>query len=260
MDNFVIKDSLLDVKSITAGYTYYSNVPVISDISFSLNSGDILGVCGRNGSGKSTITSAIFGICQLYQGRISLSGEQLDHRPLYYRAQKGIRLLPQNWQVFPALTVLENLAIPIHDPYTASDYRRLIQQIDDVLEKMPSNLQTFWINNISSRFLNVAGELSGGERQILALMRALLGYVKVLLLDEPLQHLSSDLHGSVCYTLKAFCSKPERAIVLVEHDLNFIKQTCNKFLLIDDGKILLEGDQSSIHKLSEHYNNLTNLT
>ena len=231
----MISDNLLVIDSLSSGYDLNS---VIYNISFSLKNGDILGIYGSNGSGKSTIISTIFGLCKIHKGKILFSGDEIQYKSPHFKTKIGIRMLPQNWQVFPCLTLFENIAIPHYKPYGSKNITKLLSDIEEVLQKTPNTFQCIWKDKFAGRLFHPTGELSGGERQVLSIVRALLGNGKLLLLDEPLQSLSSELKKAVEELVISLRKEKELIIIIVEHDLSFIQKVCTKSITIEQGKII----------------------
>ena len=234
--------NMLVVDSLSSGYGLN---PVIFNISFSLKRGDIFGIYGHNGSGKSTIISTIFGLCKMYKGKILYAGEEIQNKSPAYKTKMGIRILPQNWQIFPCLTILENIAIPCYSPYGINSSNKLLNDIERILLRTPKTFQCIWKEKLAGRMFHPAGELSGGERQVLSIVRSLLSNRKLLLFDEPLQSLSLDLKKSIEELIFSLRNEKEIIIIIVEHDLPFIQRVCTRSIAIEQGKIVSESNYST---------------
>jgi branched-chain amino acid transport system ATP-binding protein len=161
---------LLEVDQLTAGY---GPVTVLHQVSLGLSEGDIVCIIGPNGAGKSTVLRAVAGQIEPSGGKIIFRGEDLIHLDMEKKGRKGLIFIPQGNNIFPNLTVLENLEIA---GSILRDSKRLCHGLERVLEKFPM---------INERKKRPARELSGGQRQILALSRILILHPRLVLLDEP---------------------------------------------------------------------------
>jgi branched-chain amino acid transport system ATP-binding protein len=164
------KIMLLEVDQLTAGY---GPVTVLHQVSLGLSEGDIVCIIGPNGAGKSTVLRAVAGQIEPSGGKISFRGEDVIHLDMEKKGRKGLIFIPQGNNIFPNLTVLENLEIA---GSILRDSKRLCHGLERVLEKFPM---------INGRKKRPARELSGGQRQILALSRILILHPRLVLLDEP---------------------------------------------------------------------------
>ena len=235
--------NVLIVDSLSSGYGLD---PIISNISFSLKYGDVFGIYGHNGSGKSTVISTLFGLCKTYKGKVLFAGKEIQNQSPNFRTKIGIRILPQNWQIFPSLTLFENIVIPHYNPYGSNNSKKLLKDIEKILQRTPKAFQCIWDDKFAGRLYHPAGELSGGERQVLSIVRLLLGKGKILLFDEPLQSLSIDLKKSVEELVISLRDEKEVIIIIVEHDLSFLQNVCTKSIVIEQGKIVAECDYQKI--------------
>jgi branched-chain amino acid transport system ATP-binding protein len=162
-------EPVLSVAGLTAGY---GAAPVLKDVDLEVSRGEMVGVLGANGAGKSTTMRAIVGLLRPVKGRIALESAEIQHRAAYEIARKGVALVPEGRQVFPELTVLDNIRIGAHRR-GSGDYA---VEIDQLLERFP---------RLKERLHVRAGLISGGEQQMLAIARGLMAKPRVLLLDEP---------------------------------------------------------------------------
>jgi len=142
----------------------YGETIVLSNVSFALAKGDTLALLGRNGVGKSTLLGTIMGLTTLHAGRIALGGQDIVSMPIYERARSGLGYVPQEREIFPSLTVLENLSVA---------GRPGRWTVEAIFEMFPA---------LADRRMNYGNQLSGGEQQMLAVGRALIGNPRVLLL------------------------------------------------------------------------------
>jgi ABC-type branched-subunit amino acid transport system ATPase component len=162
--------ALLQVKDLVAGY---GRLPILHGVSLSVSTGEVVTLIGPNGSGKSTLLKAVCGLADVQAGSVNFSGRDISRQLTEVTARAGVGYVPQRENVFPGLSVHENLELGSHAHH---DWRAGLQQIDGIFELFPV---------LYERRAQQAGTLSGGERQMLAMGRALLGDPKLMLLDEP---------------------------------------------------------------------------
>lgn len=206
----------IEVENIYSGY---SDVNILKGISFKVKEGEITCIIGPNGAGKSTLLKTIFGILKVRSGCIKYYGEDLTRTSYVERLKRGIVYLPQGRNVFPVMTVQENLEM---GAYIRND-KKVKQDIEKIYKKYP----ILW-----ERRNQLAGSLSGGEQQILELARSLLLHPKVMLLDEPTAGLSPKNFNEVFKEIKRL-NEEGVTIILVE-------QNAKKALEISDHAIVLE--------------------
>ena len=164
------RDAVVEVKSVTAGYV--TGVNILNACSLTAYDGELIGIIGPNGAGKSTLLKAIFGLVKVRDGEILLRGNNITNLKANKLVAQGVGFVPQNNNVFPTLTIRENLEMGIFQKP-----KGLIERLEFVTEIFPE---------LSKRMSQRAGSLSGGERQMVAMSRALMMGPHVLLLDEPL--------------------------------------------------------------------------
>ncbi len=211
----------LDVEGVTAGY---GPTEIVSDISFSVSAGERLAVFGRNGVGKTTLLAAIMGLATLRRGRIALNGEDLSGRRTSFRAQLGLGYVPQTRGVFASLTVEENLAAGLK--------RRARSALAEAYEMFP---------RLAERRTSLAQRLSGGEQQMLALARTLLGEPTILLLDEPLEGIAPVVCDEIMERLIALANSRRIAIVLVEQQIERALAFADRAFIIERGRQAWQG-------------------
>ncbi|NYT69367.1 ABC transporter ATP-binding protein [Pusillimonas noertemannii] len=218
-------EALLDVRSLSAGY---GAIPVLRDVSFQVGEGEIVGVLGHNGMGKTTLMKALVGHIPITGGGLLLGGVEVTHVPTHKRARLGMGYVSQGRDIFPSLTVRENLAIGAaalgHDRTAA---------VDQAVGEFP----------ILGRLLDrKGGALSGGEQQILALARALCGQPRLLLLDEPTEGIQPSIVDEIEDYLVRRAKESSLAVVVVEQDVGFIAAMANRVLWLQKGTIVKEID------------------
>ncbi len=212
----------LELAGVTSGY---GAMHILHGIDLALRPGERVAIVGRNGAGKTTLMSTIMGQCRLHAGRIAWDGTDITALPAHRRARAGIGLVPQTRDVFPSLTVEQNL---ISGLKAARD-----RDVEPAFALFP---------RLKERRANLAGNLSGGEQQMLSIARALLGRPRLLLLDEPLEGLAP----VICDELMDVFQTLARAgsgltIVLVEQHLAVALDFAERIVLLDHGRIAFDG-------------------
>ena len=215
----------LDVEGLTAGY---GSTVVLDGLSFSVPAGGSLAVLGRNGVGKTTLLKSLVGFTTLHKGGVRLDGRAIDRIAPYRRNRLGLGYVPQEREIFVSLTVEENLLIS----------RRVGGwSIDDVYALFAS---------LKERRRNSGGKLSGGEQQMLAIGRALVGAPKILLFDEPMEGLAPVIVESLYAALRAIRDAGRSTIVLVEQKAELALQLTERAIVLDRGRIVHEGPSAEL--------------
>ena len=212
------KTPLLVADGLDAGYL--PGINILNDCSLKLFEGELVGIVGPNGAGKSTLVKAMFGLVNIRKGSVQLRGEEITNMKAHSLVSRGIGYVPQTNNVFPSLTIEENLEMG-----TFIDPSRFAERLEIVGEMFPK---------LIDRRDQRAGSLSGGERQMLAMGRALMLDPSVLLLDEPSAGLSPALQDEVFVR----CHKINRAgvsIVMVEQNASRCLQICHRGYVLDQG-------------------------
>ena len=212
------KTPLLVADGLDAGYL--PGINILNDCSLKLFEGELVGIVGPNGAGKSTLVKAMFGLVNIRKGSVQLRGEEITNMKAHSLVSRGIGYVPQTNNVFPSLTIEENLEMG-----TFIDPSRFAERLEVVGEMFPK---------LIDRRDQRAGSLSGGERQMLAMGRALMLDPSVLLLDEPSAGLSPALQDEVFVR----CHKINRAgvsIVMVEQNASRCLQICHRGYDLDQG-------------------------
>jgi len=213
--------------------TYYGDSHVLHGVSFSLQPGRLLGLLGRNGAGKSTCMSTIMGFLKPRRGSISLYGDPVAGLAPDVIARKGICLVPQGRRMFRTLTVRENLMVAAQ---TQKKDNGAGWSIDRVFQTFP---------RLAERHAQVAGSLSGGEQQMLAIGRALMGNPRVLLMDEPSEGLAPQLVAEVGRTIAQLKAEGQ-SIVLVEQNIKLTLDLADDVVIINTGRVVFRGPASGI--------------
>jgi len=209
---------LIHVDNVRAGYL--PGVDILNGCSLELSPGELVGIIGPNGAGKSTLLKALFGLLDVREGSVKFKGEEIVGLTAHELVSRGIGYVPQNNNVFPSLTISENLEMGVFlRPETFKD------RLAFVTDMFP---------RLGERLGQRAGSLSGGERQMLAMSRALMMDPEVLLLDEPSAGLSPVLQDQVFINTKQINASGV-AVVMVEQNAARCLQICDRGYVLDQG-------------------------
>lgn len=211
-------DIVLEVKDLTAGYL--PGIDILNDCNIVVGEGELIGIIGPNGAGKSTLLKAIFGQVQVRGGTITLYGEDITLLPAHKLVEKRVGMVPQNNNVFPSLTIEENLQMGLY------------QNPKIFPERLEFVLSLF--GELSSRLKQRAGSLSGGERQMVAMSRALMMDPHVLLLDEPSAGLSP-VRQDEAFIRVSEINKAGVTTIMVEQNARRCLQICDRGYVLDQG-------------------------
>lgn len=216
--------------NVTSLHVYYGESHVVHDASFSVRPGEAVALMGRNGMGKTTLLKALVGMIPSRSGRIELEGRNLESRPSHERVRAGLAFVPQGRMVFPLLTVEENVlsGLPLAKPQVVPDY---VWRFFPVLREMRARR---------------AGNLSGGQQQMLAIARALVTEPRVLVLDEPTEGIQPSIIKELAQTLVRLRAERGFAIVVSEQVLSFALEVADRFLVLDRGRIVHEESRASV--------------
>lgn len=211
---------MLKVTGLHAGY---GSIPVLYDISLSIAKGESVGILGHNGMGKTTLLRTLIGGLRLNSGAVHFNEMDVTRQPPHARAKSGMAYVPQGREIFPTLTVMDNLRMGLVKTGQAST-----APIEALLEDFP---------RIKPLLDRLGGSLSGGEQQLLALARALAGQPTLLLLDEPTEGIQPSIIDEIAETLVALRDRMQLTIVLVEQNLEFIAAVSQRVLVIKRGQL-----------------------
>ncbi len=212
-------DLLIHVDQVHGGYI--PEVNILNGCSLELSPGELIGIIGPNGAGKSTLLKALFGLVKVNEGHIYYQGEEITGMKAHSLVDRGIAYVPQNNNVFPSLTVRENLEMGAYLRPQQFDER-----FDVISEMFP---------RLAERQAQRAGALSGGERQMLAMGRALMMEPKVILLDEPSAGLSPALQDQVFINTKQI-NTAGVSVIMVEQNASRCLQICDRGYVLDQGQ------------------------
>ena len=221
---------MLEVTDLHAGY---GDTKVLHGLDFSAKKGRVLALLGRNGAGKTTTMKAIVGLLKLDSGEVRLDGEKLSGRPAYEIARRGIGYVPETRDIFPSLTVGENLKLA-----TRIAGANPAWTIDKIVEFFP---------NLAARMTNGGNELSGGEQQMLSIARALLTDPRLLILDEPTEGLAPIIVGQIHDKLGEL-KRNGLTMVLVEQNFGFATSLADDVCVVGRGRIVWRGSAEEIRQ------------
>ena len=221
-----------DALSLTNVHTFYGDSHILHGVSFVLRPGGVLALLGRNGAGKTTCISTIIGFLKPQDGEITLFGEQIGGLGPERISHLGIGLVPQGRRIFPSLTVRENLIVARQRANTTAK---------------PWNVERIYamFPRLSERHAQIAGTLSGGELQMLAIGRALMGNPRVLLLDEPSEGLAPLIVAEVGRTIRRLKDEGQ-SILLVEQNLQLALGVADQAVILNTGRCVFAGSAGEI--------------
>lgn len=207
----------------------YGNVKTLFDLSLDLEAEKIHCVTGRNGVGKTTLMKAIMGLHFPSRGKILLDGKDITKIPPYHRVREGLAYVPQGRHIFPRLSVEENLKTGL----------------SSIHEKIPEDIYEYFpvLKEMGQR---MGGDLSGGQQQQLAIGRALATKPRVLILDEPTEGIQPNIIQRIGEVLKDLSQNRKMTIVIVEQYLDFIKEFCNTFAIMNRGQVVANDNISGL--------------
>jgi branched-chain amino acid transport system ATP-binding protein len=213
-------DSVLNISGLWAAY---DATPILQGVDMTVQRGEIVGVIGRNGVGKSTLMKCLIGLIPAKSGSVSLFDREITRLPADARARAGMGYVPQGRDVFPQMTVEENLEVG-----------KLIGGPD--ARKLPDMVYTYF-PTLKARRRQIAGTMSGGEQQQLAIGRALIGNPVLMLLDEPSEGVQPSIVQMICEVLKSIRKEIGTTIIFVEQNLDTILAIAERCYVMDKGRI-----------------------
>ncbi|BAL09216.1 MULTISPECIES: ABC transporter ATP-binding protein [Bradyrhizobium] len=213
-------DRILDVSELWAGY---GATPILQGVTMSVSRGEIVGVIGRNGVGKSTLMRCLIGLLQTWRGTISFLEQDVTKLEADARARAGFGYIPQGRDVFPQMTVEENL------------------QVGELIggpggRKLPELVYEYF-PRLKERRRQAAGTMSGGEQQQLAIGRALIGNPSLMILDEPSEGIQPSIVQHICEALRSFRNELGTTIIFVEQNLDTILAIAERCYIMEKGRI-----------------------
>jgi branched-chain amino acid transport system ATP-binding protein len=218
----------LKIGDVTAGY---GATVVLDHVSFVVETGTTLAVLGRNGVGKTTLLATILGHTTRHNGSIAFAGQSIEQLKPYRRARLGIGMVPQEREIFPSLTVEENLTVAARNGNSWT--------LERVYTLFP---------NLAARRRGMGNQLSGGEQQMLAIARALMGNPSLLLLDEPLEGLAPVIVDRLLETLQHLRKQTQLTMLLTEQHARLALEFSDRAVILDRGRIVHNGPSAELLK------------
>lgn len=220
-----MREPILRCSQLCSGW---GETQVLSDVSWNLDAGQVLAILGRNGVGKSTLLSTVMGRATHKSGTISLADRNIEGLPVYERAKLGLGFVPQEREIFPSLSVRENLLVASKE---AAQQGMQPWSLDRVIDLMP---------RLGERINNGGNQLSGGEQQMLSIGRALMGNPSVLLLDEPMEGLAPVIIDGLVQALHRLRANGDLAILLVEQHVSLALEFTDRVIVLDRGAMVYD--------------------
>ncbi len=221
---------LIQVTGLGAGY---GRIQILRDISFSVNAREITSILGHNGMGKSTLLKTLMGHLPATSGKVVFNGLDITNLPPFSRNRRGIGYVPQGRGIFPKLTVRDNLRFAARPSNGENE--------EDILEQALADFP-----RIKPLMDRDGGNLSGGEQQILALARCLMGNPRFLLLDEPTEGIQPSIIDEIALVLENLTKTREIAILLVEQNIDFLTRLSNRILIMERGRIVKQSGGADV--------------
>ena len=222
--------AMLEIKDIEV---YYGMIQAIKGISFEVNEGEVIALIGANGAGKTTTLHTITGLLSPKKGSVIFEGKDITKVPAHKIVSLGIAHVPEGRRVFAELTVYENLKM---GAYTRKDKDEIEKTLEMVYKRFP---------RLEERKNQLAGTLSGGEQQMLAMGRALMSHPKIIVMDEPSMGLSPILVNEI-FDIIQEVSKGGTTVLLVEQNAKKALSIADRAYVLETGKIVLEGDAKEL--------------
>ncbi|MGH6913435.1 MAG: ABC transporter ATP-binding protein [Geminicoccales bacterium] len=220
---------MLEVAHLHAGY---GAIPVLAGISLEVADGGFVGILGHNGMGKTTLLKALIGILPATAGSVRLAGEDVTRLASHERARRGLGYVPQGREIFPALSVMDNLRFAA--AATGNADRAAIGEVLDEFPRLRPLLE------------RPGGALSGGEQQLLALARCLVQKPRLVLLDEPTEGIQPSIIEQIADKLGELRRTRGLTVILVEQNLDFIRALSDRVLIIQKGRIVREVEPAQL--------------
>lgn len=212
--------------------TFYGSSQALFGVSLEVRAGEVVTLLGRNGMGKSTTIKSIMGLTPVSRGRITFNDVETQRLPSYQVARQGLGLVPEGRQIFPNLTVLENIMVGAanrggrEEPYT----------LDEVLEIFP---------RLAERLKNYGNQLSGGEQQMLSVVRALMTTPKLLILDEATEGLAPLVRKEIWYGLSVLKARGQ-SILVIDKNLDALMKLADRHYVMERGAVVWSGETDEI--------------
>ena len=224
---------MFKVKDLSAGY---GAINILWNLNFEIGDGEIVAFLGSNGAGKTTTVRAVTGLIRPTSGTVNFNGEELSHKNSRAILDAGIVQVPEGRQLFTDMTVLENLEMGAFNKTTREAFQK--------------NLKTVykWFPKLEERAKQAAGTLSGGEQQMVAVARAIIGMPKLLILDEPSLGLAPNIVDEILAVASSMAKNDGVSIMLVEQDITKALACADRGYVVENGRIALEGSAESLSR------------
>ena len=219
----------MSMLKVTDLQVYYGVIQALKGISIEVNEGEVIALIGANGAGKTTILHTVTGLINQKAGKIEFEGKDISHTPAYKIVAEGMAHVPEGRRVFAELSVYDNLMM---GAYTRKDKKEIAETLAMVYKRFP---------RLEERKKQMAGTLSGGEQQMLAMGRALMSKPKIILMDEPSMGLSPIFVNEIFDIIKAV-SASGTTVLLVEQNAKKALSIADRAYVLETGNIILEGD------------------
>ena len=219
----------MSMLKVTDLQVYYGVIQALKGISFEVNEGEVIALIGANGAGKTTILHTVTGLINQKAGKIEFEGKDISHTPAYKIVAEGMAHVPEGRRVFAELSVYDNLMM---GAYTRKDKKEIAETLAMVYKRFP---------RLEERKKQMAGTLSGGEQQMLAMGRGLMSKPKIILMDEPSMGLSPIFVNEIFDIIKAV-SASGTTVLLVEQNAKKALSIADRAYVLETGNIILEGD------------------
>lgn len=220
-----MSNTILRVESLRSGY---GQLPVLEGVTLDVEQGEIVAVIGANGAGKSTLLLTIAGHLRAFSGKVTFDGQDITGLPAHEAAPRGLVMVPEGGRLFPFMTVLENLEL---GAYHRAARERMAQTLDEVMETFPI---------LAERRNQLAGRLSGGERQMCAVARAVMSLPRLLMLDEPSLGLAPIMVDRLFEKVAGLVRSKGLSVLLVEQNVANALRLARRGCILDHGRLLKE--------------------
>ncbi|MDY7116454.1 ABC transporter ATP-binding protein [Halomonas sp. SSL-5] len=221
---------MLRLNNVTAGY---GATTILHDVSLEVNEGEVVTIVGGNGAGKTTTLRTVSGLIEATAGSITFEGEDITHLPAHQLVNRGITLIPEARQLFPEMTVLENIQMGAYRPAAKSRYD---QRLEEVLTLFP---------RVKERLHQQAESLSGGEQQMVAIARGMMACPKLMMFDEPSLGLAPIVVSQVFEVVKRI-AESGTTVLIVEQNVNQTLKVADRAYVIENGRMVMDGQAEEL--------------
>jgi branched-chain amino acid transport system ATP-binding protein len=229
----------LELERVSAGH---GPTVVLDGVSLAISPGETVALIGRNGTGKTTLLETVMGLTTLHQGGLRFAGQAVEHWPTWRRARAGLALVPQEREIFPSLSVEENLRVAMRGG------RWTVERAFDLFPQL------------AQRRRNAGNQLSGGEQQMLAVARALMGSPALLLLDEPLEGLAPIVVDSLVQALERLRAESDMTLLLVEQHAMLALEFAPRTVALVRGRVAYDGPSEGLRRDAPRLASLVGVT